>query len=88
VVVNGHDHFYERFAPQDGAGMAFANGIRQFIVGTGGASLSNVVARKLNSETVISDYGIIKFDLRDGRYGWEFISVSGNLLDRGEGQCH
>ena len=70
VVVNGHDHDYERFAPQDPAGDKDAtNGIREFVVGTGGASLTGFrpfFLTAANSELRLSARGVIRFTLRDG----------------------
>lgn len=89
IVVNGHDHLYERFAPQspDG-GRDDARGIREFIVGTGGASPYNFVTASANSEARISNtYGVLKLTLQSGSYQWEFIPVSGQS-DFGNGSCH
>ena len=74
VVVNGHDHDYERFAPQDPAGDKDAtNGIREFVVGTGGASLTGFrpfFLTAANSELRLSARGVIRFTLREGSYEW------------------
>ena len=89
IIVNGHDHLYERFAPQspDG-GRDDARGIREFIVGTGGASPYNFVTASANSEARISNtYGVLKLTLQSGSYQWEFIPVSGQS-DFGNGSCH
>lgn len=90
VIVNGHEHFYERFAPQNPAGVADpAFGIRQFIVGTGGAHFHRSGARAQNSQLVIPErLGIIKFILRPLEYEWEFIDVNGGVVDRGSDRCH
>jgi hypothetical protein len=89
IVVNGHDHLYERFAPQNpDGGRDDARGIREFIVGTGGASLYNFVTASANSEARISNtYGVLKLTLQSGSYQWEFIPVSGQS-DFGNGSCH
>ncbi len=88
IVINGHDHLYERYAPQDPDGRFDpAHGIRQFIVGTGGAQLYNFVTRKTNSEVQISNYGVLKFTLLTDSYQWEFIPVSGQS-DFGNDKCH
>ena len=65
VVLNGHDHNYERFAPQNPSGQADpTQGIREFVVGTGGAELRKIVGIKPNSETQIADMnGIMKMTL-------------------------
>jgi len=88
VVVVGHDHLYERFAPQDPDGRFDpARGIRQFIAGTGGANLYNFVTVRANSEKRISAFGVLKLTLEVDRYDWEFIPVSGEN-DRGSDTCH
>ncbi len=89
LVVNGHDHLYERFAPQNpDGGRDDGRGIREFIVGTGGASLYNFVTTSANSEARISNtFGVLKLTLQSGSYQWEFIPVSGPG-DFGTGSCH
>ena len=88
VIVNAHDHLYERFAPQDPDGRSdSARGIREFLAGTGGAVLYQPVKRSVNSEAIISQYGVLKFTLQAGSYQWEFIPVSGPG-DAGTGSCH
>ena len=89
VVVSGHDHLYERFAPQDPNGVANPTfGIRQFTVGTGGAEFYGVREREDNSEVVITNtFGVIKLDLNAGSYHWKFVPVSGET-DEGDGACH
>ena len=89
IVINGHDHLYERFAPQNpDGGRDEARGIREFIVGTGGATLYNFVTTSANSETRISNtYGVLKLTLQSGSYQWEFVPVSGQS-DLGTGSCH
>ena len=90
VVVNGHDHVYERFAPQDPFGRPDdARGIRQFTVGTGGATLSGFVGFAANSQIRDnSTWGVVRFTLRPGSYDWEFIPVSGgSFRDFGTATC-
>lgn len=88
VVVNGHDHFYERFRPQDANGREDPAGIRQFTVGTGGAQLYPFVSIRPNSEVRIATYGVIKLTLRPGAYDWQFIEAgSGAVLDTGSEAC-
>lgn len=90
VIVNGHEHFYERFAPQTADGEPDpAFGIRQFIVGTGGARFHRAGARTPNSEMVIEDtLGVIRLTLYPGEYDWEFVDVSRAVRDSGTGSCH
>jgi len=90
VVVSGHDHDYERFAPQDPDGNANAvRGIREFVVGTGGAELRPFATVIANSEVRIAGtYGVLALALADGQYGWAFVDTSGTVRDRGLGACH
>ena len=90
VIVNGHDHDYERFAPQDPDGQADeARGIRQFVVGTGGAALRNFAGISPNSEVRLSNgYGVLKLTLHDGSYDAEFIVAGNDFRDRGTETCH
>jgi hypothetical protein len=89
VIVNGHDHLYERFAPQNPDGFPDpVKGIREFVVGTGGAMLYNFVTTMANSERrIASTFGVLKLTLGDGTYQYDFIPVSG-AGDSGSGQCH
>lgn len=90
VVISAHEHFYERFAPQTADGVPNAVfGIRQFIVGTGGAPLTQQVRRVANSEMVMSTFGVLRLTLDAQSYRWEFLSSDGGaILDSGTGMCH
>jgi hypothetical protein len=90
VVVNGHDHLYERFAPQDPDGRPdAARGIRQFTVGTGGAAPYPLRGRHANSEALGGGFGVISLTLAPGAYQWEFIPAEGSTFrDAGSGVCH
>ncbi|HYD82158.1 MAG TPA: metallophosphoesterase [Paucimonas sp.] len=91
VILASHDHDYERFVPQDAYGRRDdARGIRQFVVGTGGAKLTPFGLRKWNSESVDnSNHGVLRLTLRDNGYEWEFLPVDkGGFTDRGSGLCH
>ena len=91
VVLNGHDHIYERFAPQTPNAVADpVSGIRQFTVGTGGASHYSIGVVKANSEVRNSGtWGVLKLTLRATSYDWEFVPVAGaSFGDSGTGQCH
>jgi len=90
VVLVGHDHTYERFAPQDPEANADpAKGIRQFVIGTGGAALYQFGTPQPNSEARgAGSFGVAKFVLADGRYSWEFLPAAGSTFtDRGESKC-
>lgn len=91
LVVNGHDHLYERFAPQAPNGSLDSDrGIRQITVGTGGRSLYSV--KRLKRHSVFRQtrtFGVLKLTLRPGSYTWQFVAApSGRLLDRGDASCH
>ena len=90
VVVSGHDHFYERFGPQNSAYESDRErGIRQFIAGTGGAMLYRPATRFPNSEQIVESYGALKLTLQPTFYEWEFMNAQTNLaVDRGVAQCH
>jgi len=90
VVLNSHDHTYERFAPQSPTGKADANGIREFVVGTGGSSHYAFNATQPNSEVRNSTaFGVLRLTLRAGGYDWRFVPEAGaTFTDSGTGVCH
>jgi hypothetical protein len=90
VVVNGHDHLYERFSPQDGDGRPNPTlGMTEFIVGTGGAPLYSFGARAPNSAAQVQTYGVLKLVLHEADYEWSFIQAgSGLTFDSGRAGCH
>jgi hypothetical protein len=91
VVVNGHDHDYERFAPQGPDAKADAQrGIREFVAGTGGKNHRPFVEPHANSEVRNADaFGVLKLTLKPGGYDWQFIPEPGkNFTDVGSGVCH
>src|SRR5688500_16397389 len=91
VVLNGHDHDYERFAPQNPSGQADeAQGISEFVVGTGGAELRNFVTIKPNSEArVAQKNGVLKMTLHPDGYDWQFLTAPvGAVEDTGSARCH
>jgi hypothetical protein len=91
VVLGGHEHNYERFAPQTPAGAADAtNGIREFVVGTGGRSHYGFGAAKPNSEVRDStSFGVLQLTLNATSYDWEFKPAAGyGFTDSGSGSCH
>lgn len=89
VIVSGHDHDYERFAPMDATGTADESGVRQFVVGTGGSELRAFERPEPNSEVRWSDgYGVIRFNLRSTDYSWEFVPAAGATFeDSGSASC-
>jgi hypothetical protein len=90
LVINGHDHDYERFAPQDPDGREDrARGIREFVVGTGGAALRSFPTSVPNSELRATvSHGVIRLVLHPTSYEWRFIPTAGDFSDSGRGPCH
>jgi PKD repeat protein len=92
VVINGHKHSYERFAPQSPAAVLDTlYGIREFVVGTGGTGIDGgnpaPVANSQVRNTVT--WGVLKMTLNSGSYTWQFIPVAGQTFaDAGSGLCH
>ncbi|MCC6455487.1 MAG: metallophosphoesterase [Caldilineaceae bacterium] len=90
LVLNGHDHDYERFAPQNPDGEADPQrGIREFVVGTGGANVHPFGTIQPNSEVRNSDtWGVLRLTLHPTRYDWQFIPVAGQTFtDAGSADC-
>jgi hypothetical protein len=88
LVLTGHDHNYQRFAPMDADGHSTGVGVRQFVVGTGGAPLADFPNSAPNLERRSKAWGVLKLILSKGAYQWEFISTTGSTLDSGRGTCH
>lgn len=91
VVLAGHDHHYERFAPQDAEGVFDGeNGAREFVVGTGGRSHYPVIKQQPNSETFnTATFGVLQLTLHPSLYDWQFVPIAGSTFsDRGTGECH
>ena len=91
VVLAGHNHFYERFAPQTPTGNAdAAKGIRQFTVGTGGASHDSPSGTAPNSQVRNSTtFGVLELTLQPTGYDWRFVPEAGaTFRDRGSDSCH
>lgn len=91
LLLSGHDHLYERFAPQEADGTADpARGVRQFVIGTGGHTLNPIGTPLPNSEfRQNTAWGVLRLTLGDGNYSWQFLPVGGGAaLDAGTGTCH
>lgn len=91
LVLNGHDHGYERFAPQDpGQQPDSEHGIREFIVGTGGEDHGSIHEVQPNSEVQNADtFGALELSLHPAGYDWLFAPVAGSTFtDSGSGTCH
>jgi calcineurin-like phosphoesterase family protein len=89
VVLVGHEHNYERFAPMDAAGRSDPKGIREFVVGTGGRS-HYPFGRPLPASQVrnSSTFGVLKMTLTRTSYRWKFLPENGSFTDSGRDRCH
>ena len=84
IVLNGHEHSYQRYAKQSPARKAASNGIREFIVGTGGSGLTALGVREPNFEFGNDkDFGVLKLTLASTSYSWQYVGVTGAVLDSG-----
>ena len=84
IVIAGHAHDYERFAPQTPSHAYSASGIREFVVGTGGTALRGW--SKISANSQVRDnthHGVLKLTLRDNGYDWKFLAVGGSVPDSG-----
>jgi hypothetical protein len=87
VLIAAHDHLYERFAPQTADGVATPAGVRQFIVGTGGATLYSFQRAVANSQVRIRSHGVLRFEALLGSYTWSFVDLNGAVADTGSEAC-
>lgn len=91
LVLTGHDHIYERFAPQTADGAADpARGIRSFVVGTGGSNHTSLPSIAANSEVRDNTtFGVLSVTLKKGSYDWRFVpEAGGQFTDAGTNACH
>jgi chitodextrinase len=89
VVLSGHVHAYARLKPLGASGQVTTDGIRSFVVGTGGKSLQGVTTGRAIVDKAGSDYGVLQLTLRTDGYDWQFVHAAGeNLTDAGSGACH
>jgi len=89
LLLTGHNHQYERFGLQNPAGAADAQGIREFVVGTGGAPFYGFGAPQPNSEVRdATSHGVLKLTLHANSYEWDFRPSDGAFTDSGRTTCH
>jgi acid phosphatase type 7 len=91
IVLSGHSHDYERFAPKDAAGNVSPGGVRQFVVGTGGAFFTGLgTSRVAGSEVSQNEtFGVLKLTLHPTSYDWQFVPIAGSSwTDSGSAPCH
>jgi len=90
LVLTGHEHNYERFAEMNASGAVVSQGLREFVVGTGGGSHYNFGAILPASQVRNSStYGVLKLTLHTNSYDWQFIPIAGSTFtDSGSTDCH
>ena len=92
LVLTGHSHFYERFAPMTPAGVPDPNGIQEIISGTGGRNLQPISASTREPNSVVqssTSFGVLQLTLHPTSYDWRFVPIPGNTLnDSGTRTCH
>ena len=90
IVINGHNHIYERMLPSDDSYRRDdQHGLVQFVVGTGGYSLYGMPRLAPNSAVRFNqDHGVLSLTLGGGAYSWQFITVKSGVIDSGSGTCH
>jgi hypothetical protein len=98
VILSGHAHYYERFAPQRPDGTKdLGRGIRELVVGTGGAPPENPMAKPRADNSVVDSqkapgvtaYGVLRLRLYGGSYAWKFLPEAGeSFTDSGSTSCH
>jgi hypothetical protein len=89
IILNGHQHNYERFALQTPSGVLDPDGgIRQFTVGTGGYNLVGYRYDLPSSQFRAQEFGVLKLTLNETSYDWAFVNTSGAVLDSGSQACH
>jgi hypothetical protein len=90
VVINGHEHNYERFAQMNATGATVSQGLREFVVGTGGVGHYSFGSALASSEVRnASTFGVLKMTLHSGSYDWQFIPIAGSTFtDSGSANCH
>ena len=89
LVLSGHDHIYERFAPQNHEGMGSPTGMRLIVAGTGGGALNGMGIVQPNSQVRGSAFGVLRMTLRPDSYSWTFVPAAGSTFtDSGTDACH
>jgi hypothetical protein len=90
LILNGHDHIYERFAAQRPDGTPDSFGLRQFTVGTGGKEHYYLLSTQPNSQVRnVDTFGVLRLILRSDTYEWSFLPQAGRTFtDSGTGTCH
>jgi hypothetical protein len=86
IVLTGHEHFYEGFEPLDADGASQAAGLREFVVGTGGARLTDLSLSSRHRAFAL-EHGVLELGLERDRYRWAFHAQGGEVRDQGSAPC-
>jgi Calcineurin-like phosphoesterase/Bacterial Ig domain len=88
IVLNGHDHDYQRWVPMDGTGKPDPNGVTEFVVGTGGHSLQSFVSTDSRVANSLSgSFGALRLDLSAGGASYRYVTAGGSTADSGSLAC-
>jgi hypothetical protein len=90
LVLNGHEHHYERFLPQDPSARADSSGLEEIIVGTGGGNLRGLkdTPAANSAYRIQGRFGVLKLSLGDSSYTHAFIDTEGRIWDPVQRKCH
>ncbi|MBO0746469.1 MAG: hypothetical protein J2P43_15735, partial [Candidatus Dormibacteraeota bacterium] len=88
VVLNSHDHIYERYKPQDPFGKLSSVGITEFDVGTGGQSMQTTGKSANTAVAISNDFGVLEMTLHADSYSWQWVDTSGAARDLGTAGCN
>jgi hypothetical protein len=86
IVLSGHEHFYESFEPRDADGRSVTSGIREFVVGTGGAQLLDI-SLSGGHRDFARVHGVLELVLAPDHYAYSFHTIHGETLDQGSAMC-
>lgn len=86
IVLSGHEHFYESFDPKNADGMTVAEGIREFVVGTGGASMVDI-GIGTGQRLLMRRFGVLKLVIHNHKISWSFETIDGKIFDPGQLTC-
>jgi hypothetical protein len=88
LTLSGDTHSYERFAKMAPDESAASDGIREFVVGTGGRNLVGLPNVQPTSEKRVKAFGVLRLSLQDGAYSWEFVDETSTVRDSGSASCN
>ena len=87
LVVNGHDHTYQRWQPLDGSGNPSSTGVTEIIAGTGGHALGSFITSDSRVAASATEFGALRLDLNSGGAAYQFVNTQGQTRDSGTVSC-